>query len=292
LNKAKWVYISGTGKRNIIGLLHSPKLGHFIIYCDKKIVLAERKVFKPTSFSFFIDEELCIISTRIINGRFKYQIEFDTKAETPLNKIRKEINKKNVYYSLFAFSGLFTFVAIAMVVMFTIQDNFVWNRIKNHGVISVATVDIVEIKAQHHIFYIYRDSVRYIRSSLKVAKTAKPILENGFPVETNDAFLVTYSSKVKATSKLHLDYPTPKTVERYELITKTKYLDNNPERQTAYCDCVLDIAYDIDNWKGYAKFYNQATSSSDDERFNRESYQNLIESTAFADAEVDCWQFK
>ena len=107
MNKAKWVYISGKGKRNIIGVLHSPRLGHFIIYCDKKIILAERKVFKPTSFSFFIDDELCIISTNIINGKFKYQIQFDTQTETPLNKVRKKINKKNIRYSLLAFLGLF-----------------------------------------------------------------------------------------------------------------------------------------------------------------------------------------
>jgi len=292
LNKAKWVYISGRGKRNIVGVLHSPKLGHFLIYCDKKIVLAERKVFKPTSFSFFIDDELCIISFKIINGRYKYEIEFDTKAETPLNQIRKQINKKNIQYSLMTFSGLFAFVAIAIVVMFAIKDNFIWNNLKDNGVISVATINIEEIQNQYHIFYTYRDSLRYVRDIVETVEIPNPILENGFPVESEDAFLVTYSSKVKTTNKLHLNYPTPETVQRYGLITKAKYLENNPDIQTAYCECLLDIAYDIEHWKGYAMFYNQNTSSSENEQFNRTTYQNLIESNEFTDAEVDCWEYK
>lgn len=292
MNKAKWVYISGTGKRNIIGVLHSPRLGHFIIYCDKKIILAEKKVFKPTSFSFFIDDELCIVDLKIINRRFKYEIQFDTKTETPLNKIRKEIGKKNIYYSLLAFSGLFTFVAIAMVVMFTIQDNFVWNRLKNHGVVSVAKLDIGKIKDKYHVFYTYQDSLQYVRDVLKTVKTPNPILANGFPAETDDAFLITYSSTAQSTNKLHLNYPTPKTVQRYELITQTKYLENNPTQQAAYCDCLLDIAYEMENWKGYAKFYNQKTGTSGNERFNAKTYQELISSEKFADAEVDCWQYK
>jgi hypothetical protein len=249
-------------------------------------------VFKPTSFSFFIDDELCIISTNIINGKFKYQIQFDTQTETPLNKVRKKINKKNIRYSLLAFLGLFTFVAISMVVMFTIQDNFVWNRLKNHAVISVAKIEIAHIKDQHHVFYTYRDSTRYVRDVLKIVKESNPILANGFPVENDDAFLITYSSKIKTTNKLHLDYPTPATVSRYELISKTKYLENNPEVQADYCDCLLDIAYEIDNWKGYATFYNQQTNPSNNERFNTITYQKLINSSTFADAEVDCWQYK
>lgn len=104
--------------------------------------------------------------------------------------------------------------------------------------------------------------------------------------------MLTYSSEVKQYNKLHLDYPTPKTVNRYRVETQKTYQKNNPKTSAKYCNCVLDIVYDLKGWKGYAMMYNAENTSRKNERFNKNTYQSLINSKSFLDAEIECWQYK
>lgn len=260
---------------------------------NNKIILLDKKVFGQDSYSFFIDEELCIVDILIIDNKYQYKFRVDTKVETELNQIRKEKRKKNLLYSLTTFGGLFTAVAIAMVVIFTVQDNRLWESIRDNAVLSVAKIEIIELqKNRFHVFYTYRDSTRTVRGVMSSYKEPNPILENGFPVKPNDAFLVTYSDKVKTNSKLHLNHPTHRTVQRYRQLASAKYLKNNPKAMPDYCNCIIDIAYATRGWEGYALLYNATTSTTDNERFNTQTYENWLNSKGFLDKEIDCWQYK
>ncbi len=293
LNKSKWTYISHQGEKGFITIFHSPKLGHFVVLYNDKIVLADKKVFGQDSYSFFIEEELCIIDIKVIDNRYDYQFRVDMAAITPLNQLRKENNRKNLFYSLLSFGGLFTAVAITMLTVFVVQDNQKWASIKDYGVLSVATIRILDGK--YHTFsvlYTYRDSTQYIQGFLETFDTPNPILTNGFPVQNDDAFLVTYSNKIKSNNKIHLEYPTKSTVQRYRSLAQMKYLQNNPEATVAYCDCILDIAYKTKEWQGFSLIYNANTKSDDNQRFNQKKYQEWIRSSIFLDEEINCWQFK
>ncbi|MFK7947497.1 MAG: hypothetical protein AB8G11_07905 [Saprospiraceae bacterium] len=294
MNRSKWTYISHQGEKSIITILHSPRVGHFAILMNRKIILLDKKVFGQDSYSFFIDDELCIVDIFVVNNNtYQYQFRVDTKAKTELNQTRKEKQKKNLLYSLTTFAGLFTAVGIAMAVIFMVQDTKLWESIRDNAVLSVAKIDIVELqKNRFHVFYTYRDSVRIVQGVVSSYKESNPVLDNGFPVQPDDAFLVTYSKKVKTSSKLHLNHPTHQTVQRYRQFASAKYLKNNPKAMPEYCNCILDIGYMTKGWEGYALLYNATTSSSDNKRFNTKTYQNWLNSKAFLDKEVDCWQYK
>lgn len=293
MNRSKWTYISHQGEKSIITILHSPKLGHFAILLNRKIVLLDKKVFGQDSYSFFLDDELCFVDILIVNNKYKYSFRIDTTTETKLNQIRKETRKKNLLYSLATFGGLFVAVAITMVLMFKVEDDRLWKSIRDNAVLSVATIEIIELKEkQYHVFYLYRDSIRQVNGFLSSSKEPNPILSNGFPLQTKDAFLVTYSNKVKTNNKLHLNHPTHRTIQRYRQLASAKYAVNNPNLTIDYCDCIVDIAYATEGWKGYALLYNAKTTSSDNEQFNQKMYQNWLNSKAYLDKEVDCWQYK
>lgn len=260
---------------------------------NRKIILLDKKVFGQDSYSFFIDDELCIVDILIINNRYQYQFRVDTTAKTALNDIRKKKQKENLLYSLTTFSGLFTAVAIAMTLIFITQDNRLWESVRDNAVLSVAQIRIIELQNNRfHVFYTYRDSLRQVQGFLKIYDDANPILDNGFPVQNEDGFLVTYSNKVKTNNKLHLNHPTHQTVQRYRQLATDKYLKNNPQAMPDYCNCIVDIAYATKGWEGYALVYNARTTASDNERFNHKIYQDWLNSKAFLDKEIDCWQYK
>ena len=293
MNTSKWTYISRNGERNLITILHSPRLGHFLIFFNRKIVLANKKVFNQDSYSFFIDDELCIVDIRTVSGKYTYTFQVDKKADTPLNQFRKKNDQKNLYYSLTTFGFLFFMVGIAMVAIFHQQDSAKWKSILENAILTTAEIQIIELKRnQFHVFYSYKEGNINYRDIIQTDKTSNPILDNGFPIETSDAFFLTYSSKMKRNNKLHLDYPTPKTTQRYRILGEAKYQENHPAANSSYCDCIADIAYELKDWKGYALLYNEQNLSSDNERFNQKEYQSFVNSTPFLDAEVDCWKYK
>lgn len=293
MNTSKWTYISRTGERNLITILHSPRLGHFLIFFNRKIVLADKKVFGQDSYSFFIDDELCVVDIRIVQNKYMYIFHVNEKADTPLNQFRKKNDQKNLFYSLMTFSFLFFMVATTMISYFHYEDANKWESIQKYGILTVGTVRILQLKSnQYHVFYGYREGKIYYRDELWMYDTPNPILENGFPIYDNHAFLLTYSSEVKAVNKLHLDYPTSKTVEHFRILAKEKYQQNNSEISAEYCNCVLDIAYESKDWKGYALFYNERTTTKENEHFNQKNYQSFINSESFLDKEIECWQLK
>jgi hypothetical protein len=295
VNKTKWVYIGGdSARQSIVGALHSPKLGYLIVYCEDKIVLAERNVFDNANFSFFLEDELCTISVTLNNGVFSYGFSYDTQVKTPLNILRNKTKLKNIYQTTTAFSILFAFVSIAMIIVFTMQDTYKWESLRDFGVLEVATIELYQKENDLYITYVYRDSTRYSVHVLSTRKSinSNPVLENGFPVQSGDEFLVTYSFKEKVNHKLHLNYPTAKTINRYRALAKSNYLKNNTKHKESYCDCILDIAYNISGWRGYAAIYHQKTLPSALDSFNQERYEAFIREPAFLKQEVQCWQFR
>jgi hypothetical protein len=255
--------------------------------------LADKKVFEQDAYSFFIDDELCVVDIKIVNHQYTYSFKIDQKADTPLNQFRKKIDKKNLYYSLSTFGFLFLMVTITIISMFHYEDSNKWESIQKHGILTVGSVQIIQLKDnQYHLFYTYRDDNVYYRDALLAKNVPNPILPNGFPAYTNDAFLLTYSATVKRNNKLHLDYPTPKTVQHYRSLAQAKYQQNHPTENPKYCDCLLDIAYDLDGWQGYALLYSEQTPTKENERFNQKNYQSFINSQPFLDKEIECWQLK
>lgn len=101
LNQQKWTFLDDFGRQHNVGIYHSPASGNLMIYCNAKIVLIDFLVKSPKDYSFFIEEELCIIKIEQAKGEnFSYDFKVNKKVDTPLNKLRESREKKYLYYSL------------------------------------------------------------------------------------------------------------------------------------------------------------------------------------------------
>jgi len=101
LNQQKWTFLDDFGRQHKVGIYHSPSSGNLLIYCNAKIVLIDFLITASKDYSFFIEEELCMIKVeKEEDSSFSYNFSVNKKVDTPLNKLRESREKKYLLYSL------------------------------------------------------------------------------------------------------------------------------------------------------------------------------------------------
>jgi uncharacterized protein YpmB len=105
LNHYTWTYVGDNGYSAIVGLYHSSKSGHVMIYVDKKIVVVDFSIRDSKTYTFFINDELCEVKLERKDLKMVYTFEINQDANTPRNQQRKKEEKKHLKQS-FAFFGL------------------------------------------------------------------------------------------------------------------------------------------------------------------------------------------
>lgn len=104
------------GRQHNVGLYHAPGSGNLMIYCNAKIVLIDFLVKASKDYSFFIEEELCIIKVeKAEDNGFSYNFKVNKKADTPLNQLRESREKKYLIYSLII---IFAFLLLIGLIIF------------------------------------------------------------------------------------------------------------------------------------------------------------------------------
>ena len=95
VNQYQWTFLDNLAQRHTLGIAHSARSGHLVIYCDYRIVMIRFGILAPETFHFLIEQELCRLS---ITGNqeqgFAYDFQIDTESDTELNQQRKAKNKR------------------------------------------------------------------------------------------------------------------------------------------------------------------------------------------------------
>ena len=94
MNHYSWTYVAGGGRNIPVGLYHSSKKGHLLIYVGKKITNIDFNVLDSKDYTFFIDHELCHIKLERRGDEMYYFFEIDKKADTPMNRARWAMERK------------------------------------------------------------------------------------------------------------------------------------------------------------------------------------------------------
>lgn len=115
MNCFNWTYIGDRNEKTSVGLYHSPKSGNVMLYCDKKILVIDFFVQESKTYSFFIGGELCEVTIEKEGNLYSYGMEINTKADTPRNRARKVLNRKDLVSSVVMMSAFVG--AIALVYM-------------------------------------------------------------------------------------------------------------------------------------------------------------------------------
>ena len=292
MNKCNWTYINTSGSHNKIGVLHDVKKGHFVIYCDKKIILADKEVFDTNLYTFFVDHELCKIKVERVGNKFAYEFIIDTKTTTPLNQARKKEDNKNILYSILTVGGIALLVGLFMIGGSMMNEHLRNKKLKEYGVKTIAFIRMVEADQKYQYYYEFGDSINHYYYLYKAYEQKNPVLLNGFPLKINDEFQVLYASIDPKVNRLEVSEPSENQLNRYQELARQEYQTFYPMYNVAYCDCVLDIAKTQKGVEGLALFYHLTTLPAESKRYNKIEYEKYIETDAFLDAEVDCWQLK
>lgn len=282
MNKRRWVYIAEGGSRSTIGIIHNASKGQFMIYCNKKIVLVEFKLYQSKQFSFFIDEELCKIDVIKTGKTYDYAFKVDLDAKTPLNKERLQLKKTTLKKSILAFIALLAIVGIIIGSAVRIHDNQLRKIRQENGVFAAAQIHIM--KTPSNTFSLgYSFPTKYTKHfhHLKYSRTPNPMSSTGFPYEKGDEFYVQYAVNDASNHEFFHDRPTEKQIDIYKKRTSEKYLENNTDTNEAYCQCLVEKAFVIKKVDGLAIFYHQNTPPSQNRRFNMKTYKELTYSNEF-----------
>jgi len=294
VSQFNWTYLAPSGKKHHVGLFHGDRTGHVMIYCNSKVVLVDFKVRETKSYSIFIEEELCEIGIERQKDRFVYGFDINKEADTPLNRVRKATDKKHLKQGIGFLAVLCALVFIAV---------FALGKLGNDsGKPNLATLLAASGKETNaKVFLSDSDKATYnfvANGKVYSKKTAYElgidiILENGMPLEDGDEFLVKYSSQKPELHQIHFNRPTANQINIYETRATEKYQKLHPNESIEYCDCLTDVAYDLDGINGYAKFYQQDKSSTEDLRYNKDSFHRLVRSVPFQkEVEKRCWEMK
>lgn len=96
----QWKLASNTGQVYDVGIYHGDRSGHVLIYVDKNIVKIDFLVKTSKQYTFFLDEDLCILDIHKQMDGYTYALTIDKETATPLNKKRKNREIRYLFYTL------------------------------------------------------------------------------------------------------------------------------------------------------------------------------------------------
>lgn len=294
MSQFNWTYLSPSGKKHHVGLFHGEHTGHVMIYCNSKVVLVDFKVCETKSYSIFIEEELCEIGIERQKKRFVYSFDINKDVDTPLNRVRKANDKKHLKMGMAFLGVLATLVFFAVVFLGRFGTDrgqpSLSSLLAASGKVTNAKVFLSDPERATYNFIangkVYSEKTAY-ELGIDI------ILENGMPLEDGDEFLVKYSSKKPELHQIQFNRPTENQIDIYKIRATEKYQKLHPTENIEYCNCLTDIAYELDGVNGYAKFYLQDQDYYQNPRYNKDSFHRLIRSVPFQkEVEKRCWEMK
>ncbi|MFK7810826.1 MAG: hypothetical protein AB8F74_23665 [Saprospiraceae bacterium] len=285
MNQFNWTYLGQNGKNHNVGMYHGADSGHLLVYCNSKIILVDFSVLKSSTYSFFIEEELCELEIELRNEKFYYGFHLNKTADTPLNRRRKKTEKKYLYQSL-AFLG-----AVFIVVMSVFlginhlkqdqQTEGITTLLQEFGEEAEAKILIASENEDHSVSYYFIVNGRGYTVQSKQSEERVQLYQHGMPLEKGDEFVIRYLPENPNTCSIDYSRPTPQQIETYLRRAAYKYVSRNPEATEDEGLCLTKIAYDLKGVDGLADFYYQDLAVEENPKHNIESFQRLVRDIPF-----------
>jgi hypothetical protein len=270
-----------------------------MVYCNQKVVLIDFHVFDSCNYPLFLEDELFQIRVERKNGSYSYGLEIDKTADTPRNRLRKVVEKRQwrqllvFVLAFFAVAGLLILLllhSLADDVGISAQEKM--ELLQYHGQESVATVEAIY---EHKDFTTVRFSFATEDGRAHSARTnleplPLPLLSNGMKVEEGDQFALRYVSDNPGLHEIRFDQPTEQQLRTYRERAKARHQQLHPNLTGQQIDCLLDLAYEQQGIKGLAAFYFQEAAPSENPFANELAYKRLTRDPDFKNLEqVRCW---
>ena len=294
LNHYTWTYVAGEGRNVPVGLYHSSKKGHLVIYVGKNISTIDFNVLDSKEYTFFIDNELCRIKLERRGDKMYYFFEIDKSADTPMNRVRWAMERKFLRQMLVALA-IFLVVVVGFAIYLNKQKTTSYanweSLLAKQGVETVARVTVEPGGQQPDISYHF--VARNQGYSSKPTLQSKPLvlLKNGMPLESGDEFVVLYVPANPSVNRIDFDRPSDRQLKIYQQRATDQHLSLHPDEAPYIAQCMVKTAYEMVGIDGLANFYFQNTSPVENPSHNKDSFFRMVRSLDFQKKiEKDCWQ--
>jgi len=293
LNQFNWTYIDDYNKQFHVALLHGANTGHLLVHCNTKIVLIDFSVLDSKKYTFFIGEELCEIILDRRDDSFYYDFKVNRNADTPLNRERKEQDKKYLKQSIIALALLIGLVG-TVVISLTLWNNNKKTSPEALNIVGKEAVAQVKIegegKARKVGYFFIADSKTYKAKADVAFLNDMILLKNGMPLESGDEFLVKYIPDNPDRNMIDYSRPSAQQVEMYKHRAINKYLQYHSSVDSLRGACIIELAFEAKGIKGLADFYFQDISPDKNPHHNSNSFKRLIRDIPFKKMiDEKCW---
>ncbi len=262
-----------------------------MIYYNNKIIQVDFKVFESKSYKFFIDEELCeikVIENR--NGSFGYEFEFDHKADTKWNRIRKKIERKWAVQSVTFIVGFFVVLIAISSIFLYFREAFLIRQLERTGEYATVTMRLLDRmgKGRYETFYYFKTERGDKYSSKINIVTQLPTTYHGLPIENGDNFKIKVAKNNKFNHKIDFDQPTSDTANKMIGRIVEFHIQHHQGRMQDELYCEVKAAYETLGMNGLAHIYHQLAAPEKKSDFNKNTYQNLLRDKNFSNATEIC----
>lgn len=283
MNQFNWTYVDDDKKRNYIGLAHSPRTGHLLIYCNGKIMYIDFKVLKTSKYSLFVGDELMEIEIERMGDKYGYSCTINKEADTPRNRARKKMMQKHWKQTALFFGSMMLLVFLLLFAMFFRGGNdkmMLTSLADSKTATTVGKVHIDEEKGVLRLMYVVNGQA--YTSHEKIENLDSPvILKSGLPLMSGDEFILKYAIKNPKIVKMDDMKPSEKQMEIYLEKAVKNYLQQYPEETAAHAHCLAEVALELEDLPGLAHFYFMDVSEEDNKKHNELSFKRLIRGVPF-----------
>lgn len=276
-------------------MYHGPESGHFMVYCNSKIILIDFHVRKNQTYSFFIENELLEIKIREDEKEgYAYDFILNTEADTPANQERKKINNKHFIWALLALALFSLVVFSGYKIMDARNDRYLEaNRsalLKEKGLLTTARLSVKPKEGQDmKVSYAFISNGKARQYEQDISITSLGLL----PVRSGDQFKITYLPDHPEIHELHLEQPHRKTLERFSELVLNKLLALHPQLSEEEAACILQSGMEARGTAGLADLFYQDLTAEEHPEHNYDTFQKLIESEDFKQAIIKyCGELK
>lgn len=265
-----WIFLASDGKRHSVGIFHGKKTGHVMIYCNMRIIQIDFNVWESKSYSFFIDEELCEIHIERKGNTFFYRFDTNKKVDTPLNRLRKQTDRKYLKQSLLFFGALILAALVGVFAIFLLRESKKNDSyLDREGIQAIAGLTVTETDTSYQVAYSFVAGTDIVEGKQELPKSA-------IPLRTGDEFLVLYFRSDPTFHRLQWDNPTAVQVQRYKQRVTAHWQALAPDQYLPFLACQVDIAYDLEGLQGLETLYAQETTA-------REAFLRLTRDPVFVE---------
>ncbi|MEZ4949020.1 MAG: hypothetical protein R2879_05490 [Saprospiraceae bacterium] len=291
MSQFSWTVIGQNGKKYQIGLYHGNKTGHVMVHCNMKVILIDFSVLESKQYSFFLDEELCELNLERQGDSFRYGLNLNKDADTPLNRKRKLLDKRNLIQS-----GLFLLGTIAVIGTIIFAIHFFRNHgtelaknelLAKEGLETSARLVHEDEKTVWSYIYI-ADGKAYTRNLTE--ENLRDFFPYPLPLANSDEFKLKYARSNPNVHEILWAQPDEKSIKRFKALAYEVQKKEHPETSPEMLTCQIDAAFEVQGLEGLSNIYKQTEPDNGTSKFNNNSYLRLTRSIPFENlVKEKCW---